>query len=57
MSKGKSGKEKPTMTSNAYMDHDKKFYSIEVELLGVKSKISNCPSVTRASASAQPEKM
>jgi len=56
MSKGKSGKEKPKMPK-AYIDHDKKFYSIEVELLGVKSKISNCPSVTRASASAQPVKM
>ena len=38
MSKGKSGKEKPTMTSNAYMDHDKKFYYIEVELPGVKKQ-------------------
>ncbi len=29
-------KEKPTMTPTAYMDHDKQFYYIEVELPGVK---------------------
>ena len=34
MSKRK--KEKPTMTPTAYMDHDEKFYYIEVELPGVK---------------------
>lgn len=31
-------KEKPTMTPNAAMDHDKKFYYIEVELPGVKKQ-------------------
>jgi len=32
----KRRKEKPTVTPNAFMDHDKKFYYIEVELPGVK---------------------
>ncbi len=31
-------KEKPTVTPNASMDHDKKFYYIEVELPGVKKQ-------------------
>jgi HSP20 family protein len=31
-------KEKPTVTPNAFMDHDKKFYYIEVELPGVKKE-------------------
>jgi HSP20 family protein len=30
--------EKPTVTPNAFMDHDKKFYYIEVELPGVKKE-------------------
>jgi HSP20 family protein len=34
----KPRKEKPTMTPNAYMDHDKKFYYVEVELPGVKKE-------------------
>jgi HSP20 family protein len=38
MSTKKSRKEKPTMTPNAYMDHDKKFYYVEVELPGVKKE-------------------
>jgi HSP20 family protein len=29
-------KDNPTVTPNAFMDHDKKFYYIEVELPGVK---------------------
>ena len=32
----KSKKEKPTLTPNAYIDHDAKFYYIQVELPGVK---------------------
>ena len=32
----KKSKEKPTMTPNAYIDHDAKFYYIQVELPGVK---------------------
>ena len=36
MSTKKPRKEKPTMTPNAYMDHDEKFYYIQVELPGVK---------------------
>ncbi len=32
----KSKKEKPTLTPNAYIDHDTKFYYIQVELPGVK---------------------
>ncbi len=31
-------KEKPTVTPNAFMDHDKKFYYIEIELPGVKKE-------------------
>jgi HSP20 family protein len=38
MSTKKPRKEKPTMTPNAYMDHDKKFYYVEVELPGVKKE-------------------
>ncbi len=38
MSKSKSRKEKPTMTPNAYMDHDRRFYYIEVELPGVRKQ-------------------
>jgi HSP20 family protein len=38
MSTKKQKKEKPTMTPNAYMDHDKKFYYVEVELPGVKKE-------------------
>ena len=38
MATKKSRKEKPTMTPNAYMDHDKKFQYIEVELPGVKKE-------------------
>ncbi len=38
MSTKKPKKEKPTMTPNAYMDHDKKFYYVEVELPGVKKQ-------------------
>jgi HSP20 family protein len=38
MSTKKSKKEKPTMTPNAYMDHDQKFYYIEVELPGVEKE-------------------
>ena len=34
----KTRKEKTTMTPNAFMDHDKKFYYIEVELPGVKKE-------------------
>ncbi len=34
----KPRKEKPTMTPNAYMDHDKKLYYVEVELPGVKKE-------------------
>ena len=32
----KKKKDKPTMTPNAYIDHDAKFYYIQVELPGVK---------------------
>jgi HSP20 family protein len=39
MSLNKSKKEKkPTLTPNAFMDHDKKFYYIQVELPGVKKE-------------------
>ena len=38
MSTKKSKKEKPTVTPNAFMDHDKKFYYIELELPGVKKE-------------------
>jgi HSP20 family protein len=34
----KPRKEKTTVTPNAFMDHDKKFYYIEVELPGVKKE-------------------
>lgn len=34
----KRRKEKTTVTPNAFMDHDKKFYYIEVELPGVKKE-------------------
>jgi HSP20 family protein len=37
MSKPKREK-KPTLTPNAFMDHDKKFYYIQVELPGVKKE-------------------
>jgi HSP20 family protein len=36
MSKTKPKKDKPTMTPNVYIDHDAKFYYIQVELPGVK---------------------
>jgi HSP20 family protein len=38
MSTKKPRKEKPTMTPTAYMDHDNKFYYIEVELPGVRKE-------------------
>jgi HSP20 family protein len=39
MSSSKSKKDKkPTVTPNAFMDHDKKFYYIQVELPGVEKK-------------------
>jgi HSP20 family protein len=39
MSKNKAKKEKkPTLTPNAFMDHDKKFYYIQIELPGVKKE-------------------
>ena len=38
MSTKKPRKEKPTMTPNAFMDHDKKNYYIQVELPGVKKE-------------------
>jgi HSP20 family protein len=38
MSTTKKRKEKTTMTPNAFMDHDKKFYYIEIELPGVKKE-------------------
>ena len=38
MSTKRNRKEKPTMTPTAYMDHDKKFYYVEVELPGVKKQ-------------------
>ncbi len=34
----KPRKEKPTMTPNAYMDHDNKYYYIQVELPGVEKE-------------------
>ena len=34
----KTRKGKPTVTPTAFMDHDKKFYYIEVELPGVKKE-------------------
>jgi HSP20 family protein len=36
MSKTKTKKDMPTMTPNVYIDHDAKFYYIQVELPGVK---------------------
>jgi HSP20 family protein len=37
MSTKKTGKkDKPTMTPNVYIDHDAKFYYIQIELPGVK---------------------
>ncbi len=36
MSTKKKAKEKPTLTPNAYIDHDEKNYYIQVELPGVK---------------------
>jgi HSP20 family protein len=36
MSTKKKTKEKPTLTPNAYIDHDEKNYYIQVELPGVK---------------------
>jgi HSP20 family protein len=38
MSIKKPKREKPTVTPNAFMDHDKKFYYVEVELPGVKKQ-------------------
>jgi len=39
MPSSKAKKEKkPTLTPNAFMDHDKKFYYIQVELPGVKKE-------------------
>jgi HSP20 family protein len=39
MSENKTKKEKkPTLTPNAFMDHDKKFYYIQIELPGVKKE-------------------
>jgi HSP20 family protein len=36
MSTTKRRKEKPTVTPNAFMDHDNKFYYVEIELPGVR---------------------
>ena len=38
MSTKRSKKEKPTITPNAFMDHDDKFYYIQVELPGVRKQ-------------------
>lgn len=38
MSTKKTKSEKPTMAPNAFMDHDEKFYYIQVELPGVKKE-------------------
>jgi HSP20 family protein len=38
MSTKKPRKEKPTMTPTAYMDHDKQFYYVQVELPGVEKE-------------------
>jgi len=38
MTNSRRRKERPTMTPNAYMDHDKKFYYVEIELPGVRKE-------------------
>jgi HSP20 family protein len=38
MSNKKTQEKKPTLTPNAFMDHDDKFYYVQIELPGVKKE-------------------